>query len=41
MADPVDKRYARHKSLLLREVHGVVVDLGSGLGTNLKLRQRD
>ena len=36
MAAPIDQRYARFKSPLLKEVAGIVVDLGSGLGSNLK-----
>lgn len=36
MADPIDKRYAKYKKPLLGEVSGTVIDLGSGLGSNLK-----
>jgi len=36
MADPIDKRYAKYKKPLLGEVSGTVIDLGSGLGQNLK-----
>lgn len=36
MADPIDKCYAKYKKPLLEEVSGTVIDLGSGLGQNLK-----
>jgi len=36
MADPIDKRYASYKRPLLKQVSGVVLDLGTGVGSNLK-----
>ncbi|KAK9895606.1 S-adenosyl-L-methionine-dependent methyltransferase [Cystobasidium minutum MCA 4210] len=36
MADPLDKRYAKYKAPFMKDISGVVLDLGSGLGQNLK-----
>lgn len=36
LSTPVDQRYARFKKPLLKEAYGIVLDLGSGLGANLK-----
>lgn len=36
MATPIDERYARYKEPFLAEVSGVVLDLGSGQGQNLR-----